>query len=96
MAESSKDTGIIQTLVTRFEKQRLPRLLTLKEKVDKGETLDEWETTFLEEVAEDARENKHLVDKHPEYQVLYTRAVDLYKEITAKALENAKASRDKD
>lgn len=92
MAESSKDAGIIQVLLERFERQRLPRLLELKEKVDKGEMLDEWDTTYLEEVFEDAREAKPLVDQHPEIQDLYARAVHLYKEITEKALENAKGS----
>ncbi len=37
---------------------------------------------------------KTLIDRHPEYQDLYTRAVRLYKEITDKALENAKGSKD--
>ena len=92
MAESSKDAGIIQVLLERFERQRLPRLLELKEKVDKGEPLDDWDTTYLEEVFEDAREAKPLVDQHPELQNLYARAVHLYNEITEKGLENAKGS----
>ncbi len=92
MTESDKDAGIIEVLLERFEKQRLPRTLALKEKVDKGEALDDWETAHLEELLEDARQVKTLIDKHPDYQELYTRAVHLYKEITDKALENAKGS----
>ena len=92
MTESEKDAGIIEVLLERFEKQRLPRALALKEKVEKGEALDDWETAYLEEMLEDARQVKTLIDKHPEYQELYTRAVHLYKEITDKALENAKGS----
>ena len=94
MTESEKDAGIMEVLLERFEKQRLPRALALKEKVDKGESLDEWDTTYLEEVLEDAHQVKTLIDKHPEYQDLYTRAVHLYKEITEKALQNAKGSQD--
>ncbi len=90
VAESEKDAGMLTVLVERFEKQRLPRALALREKVEKGELLDEWDTTYLEEVMQDAREVKALVDKHPEYQDLYARAVHLHKEITDKALENAK------
>ncbi len=90
MAESEKDAGVFAVLMARFEKQRLPRALALREKVEKGEPLDEWDTTYLEEIMEDAREVKTLIDKHPEYQDLYARAVRLYKEITDKALENAK------
>ena len=90
MSESEKDAGIMEVLIERFQQQRLPRALDLKEKVDRGEPLDEWDTAFLEEVLEDAEEAKLLVDKHPEYQDLYARAVHLYKEITEKALENEK------
>ena len=39
---------------------------------------------------------KLLVDKHPEYQDLYARAVHLYKEITQKALENEKGTQGSD
>ncbi len=96
MTESEKDAGIIQVLLERFEKQRLPRALALKEKVDKGEPLDEWETAYLEKVLEDAQQVKTLVDRHPEYQDLYKRGLQLYKEITEKALENAKGSQGTD
>ena len=92
MTGSEKDAGIMEVLLERFEKQRLPRALALKEKVDKGEPLDEWDTAYLEEVLEDAQQVKTLIDRHPEYQDLYTRGVHLYKEITDKALENAKGS----
>ncbi len=92
MTGSEKDAGIMEVLLERFEKQRLPRALALKEKVDKGEPLDEWDTAYLEEVLEDAQQVKTLIDRHPEYQELYTRAVRLYKEITEKALENAEGS----
>ncbi len=90
MAESEKDAGVLTVLVERFEKQRLPRALALREKVEKGEPLDEWDTAYLEEIMQDAQQVKTLIDKHPEYQDLYARAVHLYKEITDKALENAK------
>ena len=94
MAESEKDEGLMTVLIERFEKQRLPRALALKEKVDKGEQLDDWDTEYLEAILEDAHQVMALVDKHPEYQDLYARAVHLYKSITDKALENAKGSAD--
>jgi hypothetical protein len=53
--------------------------------------LDEFDLSFLEEVFADAHKIKPLVDRHPEYQELVSRAVRLYKEITAKAIENEKS-----
>ncbi len=94
MAESEKEEGLIEVLIERFEKQRLPRALALKEKVDKGEQLDDWDTEYLEEIFADAQQVKAVVDKHPEYQDLYATAVHLYKSITDKALENAKSAPD--
>ena len=39
MAEKSEDAGLIAVLIERFESERLPRALELKEKVDKGEKI---------------------------------------------------------
>lgn len=92
MEKSESDAGVIAVLMERFEQQRLPRALSLKEKVDKGETLDDFDLAFLEEVFEDSNKIKPLLDRHPEYQELATRVISLYKEITAKGLENQKAA----
>ncbi len=93
MTASEKETGLLAVLIERFEQQRLPRILDLKAKVDKGEPLNDWDTAYLGEVLEDAEQAKLLVDRHPEYQDLYARAVHLYNQITEKALENEKAAR---
>ena len=92
MADESKDSGLIQVLAERLETQRLPRALSLKEKVDQGETLTEFDIQFLEEVFQDAQQIHPLVDRHPEWQPLAAKMVHLYKEITDKALENEKTA----
>jgi len=92
MTDASKDAGLIQVLAERFEKQRLPRALSLKEKVDEGKTLDEFDIEFLEQVFEDTNTIKPLLDRHPEWQPLAARMIGLYKDITEKALENEKTS----
>ena len=92
MTETSKDAGMMQVLAERLETQRLPRALSIKEKVDSGEVLDEFDIEFLEQVFEDANTIKPLIDRHPEWQPLAAKMITLYKEITAKALENQNAS----
>lgn len=91
MTDDKDDEGLIYVLMERLEKVRLPRALSLKEKVDGGEPLDEFDLTFLEEVFSDSGKIKPLLDKHPEYHELATRMITLYKEITEKGLENEKS-----
>lgn len=92
MTEVSKDTGIAMALLDRMRTQRLPRAFALKEKVGRGERLDDSDLAFLHEVFETAEQIKPMVDRHPEYQDIYSRALELYKEITDKALENEKGA----
>lgn len=90
MQDESKEDGVILALIERFERQRLPRILELKKKVDRAELLDEAEMEFLEGVITDAVHNKPLIDKHPEWQKFCADVVHLYEEITEKALQNEK------
>jgi len=92
MTESSKDSAMIQVLAERLEKQRLPRALSIKEKVDSGETLADFDIEYLEEVFNDANAIKPLLDRNPKWQPLAAQMMSLYKEITEKALENQRAS----
>jgi hypothetical protein len=90
MTDKTKDAGLIQVLAERMENQRLPRALSLKEKVDQGETLNEFDLRFLTEVFKDAQHIQSLLQRHPEWQPLAAKMIHLYKEITDKALENEK------
>ena len=91
MSESSGDMGLITVLLQRLETQRLPRALVLKDKVDRGELLDDFDLGFLEEVFADTSSIRPFLAQHPEYQELAARMMHLYKEITDKALQNEKA-----
>jgi hypothetical protein len=90
MTDSTQDPGVIHTLLERFNTQRLPRALDIKKKVDAGEKLGDQDIHFLELVFRDTETIKSLVKKHPEYQQLVGSAIQLYKEIMDKAVENEK------
>ena len=90
MTQSSEDAGVILALMDRFNKQRLPRVLELKKRVEQGHCLSEFDLAFLDKIFNDASHAMPLVDKHPNLQPIASRAISLYKEITSKALENEK------
>jgi hypothetical protein len=92
MTAPTEEDGVILALIERFEKQRLPRLKALKEKTDSGERLSDGDVDFLDTVIHDARQSKHLIDRHPEWQMFCANVVHLYETITEKALENEKGS----
>ena len=91
MNEPSEEDGVIMALIERFEKQRLPRLEAIREKVDRGELLSDVDIEFLDTVIHDSQQSKHLMDRHPEWQAFCATVVHLYETITEKALENEKA-----
>ena len=92
MTENSHDTGVLTALVERLEKRRIPRALDIKEKVDRGELLDEWDAEYMEKIIADAQDALKLVDDNPQYQELYARVADIYEDITRKAPENERAA----
>ena len=87
----SMDEGVLTTLVERMQEQRFPRAIELKAKVDAGETLEDFDIDFLERVFEDCSSLKSLLDRHPQYQELAARMMNLYHAITTKALANEQA-----
>ena len=87
MSDSTMDTGLIEVLLERLEKQRLPRLLTLKEKVDNGEPLDDQDLEFLKMSISDAQKMTPMIDRYPEYQTLAAQVMELYKDISDQALK---------
>lgn len=92
MSKDTDETGMIEVLLLRLNDIRLPRVLELKERVDRGETLTESDIEFLGHALEDAHSAVPLSDRHPELQALAVKLTALYHDITEKALENENKS----
>ncbi len=93
MAQVSKDLGVIAVLAKRMVEERLPKALALKERVDRGEVLNELDLAFLEQVVVDANTVKPMMREYPQVLEIAGRMLQLYKEITDRALENEKAQK---
>ena len=94
MAQASKELGVMAVLAKRMVEERLPKALALKERVDRGETLNGLDLNFLEQVVKDANEAIPMVKDDPRVMEVAARMLQLYKEITSKALENEQAKKD--
>ena len=86
--QEERELGITVVVLKQFTEKTLPEVLWMKEKLDKGECLSEGDIEFLERIFENASK----ATENQEYQSLYAKVVELYQEITAKALENEQAA----
>jgi hypothetical protein len=90
MDQKEKDKGLIMVLLERFNKQRLPRALTLKKKVDSGELLDDYDHKYIKELQKDSSEVMLIIERNPEYKDLAVKITSLWNEIIEKDTENRK------
>jgi len=95
MSGLDKDIGVLTALAQRLTEKGLPKALEIKERVDRGELLDDRDLDFIEQLFSQVGEIKPLIDRNPEYQDIAGRMMQLYKEITTKALANESAQKPK-
>ena len=93
MGQKEKDKGIIMVLLERFNKQRYPRFLDMKKKVDAGGILDDFDLNFIKQVDKDSRQIRTLIDRNPEYKELAAEVLGLLDDIIEKDIENKKKSK---
>ncbi|PAJ73035.1 hypothetical protein CJF42_17880 [Pseudoalteromonas sp. NBT06-2] len=84
----SNEESIFAVLLTRFDKQHLPILLRLKEKVDQGEILNDLELRHLEEIFNATYDILPKVDKRPKFHKIFAEAIHIGHQITEQALKN--------
>jgi hypothetical protein len=84
----TKELGVIQALLLRLNTYRLPYARQLEAKVNRGETLSDYDMRFLKKVIEEGAEARRLTAKHPSYGEIVSRMMDLYSEIMRKGAEN--------
>ena len=88
MDPNLEEEGTLEALLIRFKDYRLPRAERLLESVDAGEKLTNYDIQWLEKVMKDGRMTAPLVRKHPEYDELVSRAMQLFTEIIEKGVAN--------
>jgi hypothetical protein len=93
MEHSEEEKGTAQVLLQRLVDQRLPRLLEMKARVDRGELLSEFDIDYLEGALRDAQHNERYAVHFPEYADIVGRVAQVYEQITSKALENQRAQK---
>jgi hypothetical protein len=86
------EEGTIAALMLRFREYRLPRAKRLLERVKSGAILTDEDIAFLKRVHKDGMHVQPLMKRHPEYDRLISRTMDLYTEIITRGLENEKAT----
>ncbi|MCK5697863.1 MAG: hypothetical protein KAI02_06855 [Gammaproteobacteria bacterium] len=90
MTSSDKDQGMIAVILKRMCDQRLPRLIEIRDGLDDNKKLTNYDIEYLEEVFSDTQKNEHLAKNSgdKDLEVIFIKVVNLYKEITEKALAN--------
>jgi hypothetical protein len=88
MHDPIEDDGVIQVLLEQLAEDRLPRTLRIKARVDRGETLNEFDLEYLDEILDEAEQAHDLACSHAGLRPLVSKLSDLYSEITKKALDN--------
>jgi hypothetical protein len=90
MSEFSNDLGISIVILERLTIEVIPKAQSIHNRLIEGELLDHWDRQLLDEFIKDAGQILPLVERHPEYQEVYTQVFHLYKLITDQALLNEK------
>jgi hypothetical protein len=90
-----KDSGIIHVLLDRLNTLRMPRVLKLKEQVDRGEPLSSLDLEFLKRALSEGGEARRLAMRRPEYKPIVDQMAQLYNDVLTKGAQNERNPRPK-
>lgn len=93
MEHTEAEKGVAVALLKRLVDERLPRLLEMQARVEKGELLSDFDIEYLEKALQDANHNQLRGAKFPEYGDIIGKVAALYQQITSKALDNQNAQK---
>ncbi|TNF98576.1 MAG: hypothetical protein EP297_07640 [Gammaproteobacteria bacterium] len=82
--------GVVVILLQRLENYCLPRALKIKEKVDLGGLLDEFDIDFMEEMFSEISESRSVIQRDQECERLAASMMQLYMQIADQAMLNEK------
>jgi hypothetical protein len=88
LSKEDAEEGTIAVLLKRAVEKRIPNVLAVRDRLEKGGTLSNLEITHLEEILANSRKMQEMVGRHPEYRELAAKMINLYAEITGMAVEN--------
>lgn len=88
MTNAQRDACIVSAMLRQLNSQRLPKLLAMKERLNRGELVDPEEIRYIHDCVRETLWVRHLCERHPDLRALCTRITSLYKEITERALHN--------
>ena len=89
--QTEQDKFIIAAALNRLTNENLPRVLSLKEKVDTGDVLHDYDLKFLRRLLGNADDLSAIVERNPEYMELRSKALGLCHDIMKKSEENEKS-----
>ena len=84
----SFDTGVLIVTLVHLERQLLPRVEEIKQKLGDGETLNDSDLVCLSEALHQTQKLTPCLERHPEYEPLVAKVIHYYKTITDEAIKN--------
>ncbi len=84
----NREDGVSQAVIEDFVEHLLPRLMEIKAKVEAGEKLSEGDIEILDQAIDRPKKLGEFLEEHEQYKPLMAQVLNLYEEITEKALQN--------